>query len=114
MINFKEKYPKIFSECFSLGVPEHWESIVDELCTDLQEYADKSGRQAQCVQVKEKFGSLRFYLVSEDDEMDNMIRVATTKSREVCIKCGSTENITPSTSGWISYTCDNCKQKPMK
>jgi hypothetical protein len=53
--------------------------------------------------VKEKFGTLRFYLASDTDEMYDEIRKYERKSKEVCEVCGE-----PGKLGgkyWLKTTC---------
>jgi len=60
-------------------------------------------------QVKEKFGTLRFYFDGGDDLIDGMVWLAEHMTYQCCEKCGSTENI-GQTSGWITTLCEKCGQ----
>ena len=54
-------------------------------------------------QVKEKFGTLRFYYSGGDDVIDGMVRMAESMSSVTCEECGK-----PGTStggGWIKTVC---------
>ena len=63
------------------------------------------------VQVKEKFGSLRFYINGGDDYIYGMIDLAENMSYRTCETCGSTKNIVQTTRGWISTICKECLDK---
>ena len=109
------KYPKIFDLSFthrvSWGIPETWVPLVDSLCHEIQEYCDTHDcEQVRCVQVKEKFGALRFYVDSAVEDVYNMIRQAEEKSYDLCQECGSTENLVR-TKGWIKILCKPCSIK---
>ena len=55
-------------------------------------------------QVKEKFGTLRFYYTGGDDEISGMVRMADSMSGVTCEECGN-----PGQSrggGWIYTACD--------
>ena len=55
-------------------------------------------------QVKEKFGTLRFYYDGGDDKIDGMVRMAESMSAVICEQCGA-----PGTVGgsrWISTLCE--------
>ena len=65
--------------------------------------------QVVTTQVKEKFGTLRFYFDGGDDLIDGMVWLAEHMSYQCCEKCGSTENI-GQTSGWITTLCEKCGQ----
>ena len=110
-----EKYPKIFDRCiYNIGwhVPETWISLVDELCTEIQKACDEQGHQITCVQMKEKFGALRFYVHQASPEIYTLITKYENMSIEICQECGCKDcNISPTTSEWIIYLCDSCKIK---
>lgn len=118
------KYPKIFvdyegnpGQCNWLDLPKGWVSIVDDLCGSMQQYIDnyvmytKDGQfrpqQVTCVQMKEKFGGLRFYTNGHDDHIGGMIALAEYLCHNTCQQCGSREDLGV-TSGWISVLCRTC------
>jgi len=61
------------------------------------------------VQVKEKFGGLRFYTDWATDEMQNIINEYEDKSYTICENCGKPGS--QSKSGWIKTLCKNCKEE---
>lgn len=58
-------------------------------------------------QVKEKFGTLRFYMTTYDDEIENLICKAEVKSGKTCERCGKPGKLRDS--GWWVTLCDACK-----
>jgi hypothetical protein len=64
----------------------------------------------QVTQVKEKFGTLKFYFDGGDDMIDGMVRLAEQQSSMTCEYCGTTENV-GHTQGWISTICKTCHSK---
>lgn len=119
-----KKYPKIFEDyegnpggCNWYGVPDGWLSIIDKLCGCIQKYVNNTIRytkdgsvkpeQVTCVQMKEKFGGLRFYTNGHNDEVEGMIRMAEYMCNNTCQDCGSEQDL-GQTSGWISTLCRNC------
>lgn len=62
-------------------------------------------------QVKEKFGTLRFYYSGGDETINGMVWLAEHMSYNICEVCGSTKNI-GSTTGWIRTLCEDCATKP--
>ena len=64
-------------------------------------------------QVKEKFGSLRFYYSGGDDTIHGMVWLAEHMSYDICEICGSTKNL-GKTIGWIKIICEECASKPNK
>lgn len=119
-----QKYPRIFQDYPGNpegvnwhGVPQGWLPVMDKLCGCIQEYVDTTTRyvkgqpqrieQVTCVQMKEKFGGLRFYTNGNDDEVDGMIRMAEYMCDNTCQDCGSEQDL-GYTSGWITLLCRNC------
>jgi hypothetical protein len=118
-----EKYPNIFQDyegnpgrC-NWYAPEGWLPIIDKLCGAIQNYIDYTIRytaegpikpnQVTCVQMKEKFGGLRFYTNGHDDVIEGMITMAEYLCDNACQDCGSEQDL-GITSGWISVLCRTC------
>lgn len=60
--------------------------------------------QVHAVQVKEKFGSLRFYISGGDDVVHALISMAESMSAITCEVCGDAGKM--QTGGWIRTLCD--------
>jgi hypothetical protein len=54
-------------------------------------------------QVKEKYGTLRFYMTTETDEMSKLIRKAEKESEKTCEQCGKPGKIRGH--GWLYTAC---------
>lgn len=67
------------------------------------------GSPFRASQVKEKFGSLRFYMTASTDEMEDIIREAEHKSRVTCEGCGKRGKIVGG--GWLYCRCRECFQR---
>ena len=107
-----EKYPKLFADklCWGIECGDGWFWLIDELCDCIQKYIDDIGiDQVEVVQVKEKFGTLRFYVNSSNRLIDGMIWFAEALSYKTCEVCGSVENIRH-TKGWIRTLCGDCDE----
>lgn len=59
----------------------------------------------RAMQVKEKFGTLRFYTGPTTEEQDGAIRMAEAMSAVTCDECGAPGTLTGN--GWISCKCEN-------
>lgn len=115
-----EKYPKIFANrngnpqetlmCWGFECGDGWYDLIDTLCGWLQFNTDKNGHlpkyasQVVAVQVKEKFGGLRFYVEGASEVQYAAISFAEAMSYKICDVCGAPGK--PSTGGWISTRCD--------
>lgn len=60
------------------------------------------------VQVKEKFGTLRFYC-GATEAIDKYVRLAERLSSVTCEDCGKLGK--PNDSGWIRTQCDACRNR---
>ena len=116
-----EKYPKIFAQkelspqqtsmCWGISTGDGWYALIDDLCKKIQVYIDRHKEdQVEAIQVKEKFGGLRFYTNGGCEEISTMIYEAEAKSYLTCEDCGSKEDI-GHTSGWITTLCRTCAMK---
>jgi len=115
-----ERYPKMFvnrnldmtESCmywgFSCG--DGWFDLIDELCANIQGYIDNNSSESRVIpqvtvdQVKEKFGTLRFYTTGGDRLIDGMIWFAESMSGRICEICGAPGK--RHGSGWLRTLCD--------
>ena len=84
---------------------ELWAKTCEERLQKAIETAEKRP-QVEAVQVKEKYGTLRFYTNHYDDTINAMINFAEDMSGCTCAKCGAPGK--PSKSGWIKVQCNRC------
>jgi len=82
-----------------------WVPILDRLAEDLV----KMGWDRDLNQVKEKFGTLRFYIGNSTDEMEKRIDQAEDETAVTCEECG--DPATLKGRGWVVTNCDKCYQK---
>ena len=57
------------------------------------------------VQVKEKFGGLRFYASGADEKQQDVIHYGEQLSYRVCEKCGTMKNVMAYACGWYKTLC---------
>jgi len=79
-----------------------WIPILDRLAEDLI----KMGWDRDLHQVKEKFGTLRFYVGAETDEMNKRINQAEDETAVTCEECGKPGTLHGK--GWVVTNCDEC------
>lgn len=117
-----KKYPKIFKDVgekpnvtviyFGIETGDGWYQLIDDLCHRIQKYIDDNDKkQSIAIQIKEKFGALRFYCYNGDDVIFDMIDAAEKDSMEICESCskpGIMRN-----DGWMKVRCDPCFLKGM-
>lgn len=98
---------------FGFECGDGWFDLIYDLSTKLERcieiYIQENPKDhPRAVQVKEKFGGLRFYMTSETSEMSNLINEAENKSYETCEICGKEGK--PNEKGWVTTLCDDCKE----
>ena len=77
-----------------------------DLIYDLSKKISKVDQDCEATQVKEKFGTLRFYVQSGSDKVYSLIDKAEKKSEKTCENCGKPGKL--STIGWYSVRCKKC------
>ena len=118
-----EKFPLLYADrkasmrttcmCWGFSCGDGWfeliwdlssklEPLIEQWITENPEHKDSHPRASQ---VKEKFGSLRFYMSCGTDEMYNLISEAESKSYQTCESCGKEGKLRRG--GWISVLCDD-------
>lgn len=99
-----KKYPEMLKCPIDCG--DGWKKIIEDLCREV----NKANKDLIVVQIKEKFGTLRFYTTYETDEVFELIRKAEKLSESTCENCGK-EGKTQQIRGWYFTACENCRQK---
>lgn len=116
ILSYPELFPLGYNKEQNFGISTYgfecgdgWFMILDNLCSSIYYYCKhKKIDFPKVVQVKEKFGTLRFYTNGHDDTIDKLISFAeamTTSTCEVCGNIGKTRN-----GGWIRTLCDTHNQ----
>jgi hypothetical protein len=128
-----EKYPKMMvnrhkpmtETCMYWGFDcgDGWFTILDQLMGNIQHHIDWKNRKEEVVpqvtldQVKEKFGTLRFYYTGGDDYIAGLVSMAESMSGVTCEGCGAqaktnwpkAEN--GGIGGWVRTICEPCETK---
>lgn len=107
------RYPDIFRDrhgttqttamCWGFTCGDGWFDLIDVSCAEIERHAHEAGLDVVAVQVKEKFGSLRFHIHGGDDYIRGLIGMADSLSQSVCEECGQ-PGITPN-NGWMKGLC---------
>jgi hypothetical protein len=118
------KYPLLYKDkslspreslmCFGFECGPGWYDILDRLSAKLEKEIEKflqDNPQAEyaprAVQVKEKYGSLRFYMHGSTEAMENFITEAEEESERTCENCGKEGKANDG--GWIRVLCSKCR-----
>ncbi len=117
-----EDFPNVFRNrhasmretamCWGFECRDGWEPLIRRACEKLEPLIDAYIRSANsrdnnfpCAsQIKEKYGTLRFYMSSETDEMALICSKAELESEKTCEKCGAKGKIRGR--GWYYTACE--------
>lgn len=91
------------------AMPRGWRiSFGEQLCEELKQALIEGGLldKYRITQIKEKYGSLRWYANFDTEKTSKIIDKYTRLSSRTCIKCGAPATLM--TTGWISPYCDAC------
>ncbi len=112
-------FPLLYAWCWGFECGDGWELLLRRLSEKLEpmirKWIDCSAREAdlnscpRASQVKEKFGTLRFYITNGTDAMYAAIREAEEESSRTCEDCGAPAT-TFSHRGWLRTTCEVCRE----
>jgi hypothetical protein len=125
-----QRYPKMMVNrnktaqetcmCWGFSCGDGWYNILNQLMSNIQHHIDwkqeqkeKYNRGEGCTQVtldqvKEKFGTLRFYYSGGDDVIDGMVRMAESMTEVTCEECGNIGERRGG--GWIHTYCTPCEE----
>jgi hypothetical protein len=103
----KPLIPMVFG--FECG--DGWFDIIYNLSAKIS----KLDPDCRAMQVKEKFGGLRFYTggvnIDVSDEVWKVIDEAEEMSYMTCEKCGSLDDVKQTETGWVYTLCKNCMDR---
>ncbi len=119
----KETYPKMYDDVYcGVYIDEGWYHLIDMVSEIIHNHVKSSNNARQyyiekqyekipdeveypkVVQIKEKYGMLRFYADNTDKYMDGVIDMAEKMSCHICEVCGAKGELR--TTGWWKTLCD--------
>ena len=119
------KYPEMFANPYGgVAVGQGWWEIIEFLCGHIDSYTKWKNNtrealmknnpykhkipdeveQVAVMQIKEKFGGLRFYYDGGDDYVRGLVTMAESWAAHTCEECG--ERGEHRSGGWIRTLCD--------
>ena len=115
-----KKYPEIFRDrhgdmrttamCWGFECGDGWYNIIDAACAQIENRAYNNRLNGVefppvvATQIKEKYGTLRFYYTGGDDYVDGVVSMAETISAKTCEVCGAPGKLREG--AWLKTLCD--------
>ena len=124
-----KKYTEIFAQkdssmqetcmCWGISCGDGWFRLLDNLCDYITTMCKNNGwRIPQAIQIKEKWGCLRFYTDAFEpestDSLEGAIMFTEFLSSVTCEKCGTADKVKLREAGWIHIYCDKCEKQYKK
>ena len=95
---------------FGFECGDGWHGLIYKLCRGIQAALDADPSikaHFRAVQVKEKYGGLRFYVFGGTEAIEDLIDAAELESERTCEECGAVGR-TLSRGGWYKTLCPVC------
>ena len=121
----ENSYPRMFNGRYGgFAVGKGWWPLIEKLCNTIQRHIDWANdnnaaltisnpynnkipdkvEQVVVEQVKEKFGTLRFYYQGGDDYISGAVSLAESLTGHLCEDCGGFGKVRHG--GWVRVLCD--------
>lgn len=93
--------PNLFKDSYSyMAVDDGWYDLLLRLSQDLEALNE----DITIIDIKEKFGGLRFYVASATSKAHQLIDDAEEESYKICERCGAPGS--PRGQSWTKTVCD--------
>ena len=123
---YRDRHASMMATCMCWGFDcgDGWYKIIwdlseklEPICKKLTEKLTKEqkemGARYCASQVKEKYGTLSFYMTFYDEPVESLVRKAEKKSGKTCEQCGAQGTLW-NDFGWMSTRCDKCHKKDQR
>lgn len=93
------------------GMPKGWcNAFGEKMCDELAGVLKRCGKldEYTIIEIKEKWGELRWYDSGGTSETDKIIEKYEEMSKTICVSCG--KPATKISKGWINPWCNDCSE----
>lgn len=94
---------------FGLEINDGWYDLIYNLSKQIDEIRKRDKIDVVVVQVKEKFGSLRYYTYGGNKKIWDLVSNSEKRSSEICEDCGKKGHMRGTS--WYKTLCDDCYAK---
>lgn len=104
----KNRCPKLYRNGIAFECGEGWADLILNLSIEIERILNEKpvNNEMFAIQVKEKYGTLRFYMSLETREISDLIEDAEAHSSQTCEVCGAFAKMRGTK--WIETRCDKC------
>ena len=107
----EKSYPKMYAGKYGgFAVGKGWYPIIERLSSSIQQHIEWKNKDSEVcpqvvvMQVKEKFGGLRFYYEGGDEYVHGLVSMAESWAGIACEDCGGIGK--RRSGGWVRTLCD--------
>lgn len=104
---FHDLDPRSPMAMFHFECGDGWFGLLKDCFEEIKEISTKKNFPVKCFQIKEKFGTLRFYTNGYDCCIGDIIEKAEQRSASTCEECGE-PGVIRDQNKWYSTQCDKC------
>lgn len=105
-----EKYPDFFKTAFGFECGPGWYKIIEKLTNDINAIIQRDKLEnCYATTVKEKYGTLRYYMSTETDEISDLIEKAEDETENTCEVCGNPGQMNRN-GYWLAVRCNECQE----
>ncbi len=107
-----KKFPQLYAHerFWGFECGDGWfpliEGLSTKICGVILQYPREERKYYYVEQVKEKFGTLRFYMSTTTSDLDDLIYDAERASSLICEVCSAPGTVRSGT--WLSCLCEEC------
>ncbi len=109
-------FPRLYDKDFIFECKSGWYDLlydlsqkIDNILSALPKDEYPISKDGEIVQVKNKFGGLRYYTYLNEPQIDELIRLAEEESYKTCEGCGSKKMVEMNKPGWMTPECLKCR-----
>lgn len=108
----RQECPRLYKEYIRFECGDGWFDILRTLSVKIENLLERdegkydSPVEMFAIQVKEKYGTLRFYMSCGTDEIDELIKETEALSTQTCEVCGMPAKMRGVR--WFEVRCDKC------
>lgn len=109
-IDLRKEFPGLMDQCWEVSNSSGWDILVRSLLTQLSKRDDCE--ELKVLQIKEKFGRLRFYVNYANEVVYELIDFTENLSAHICETCGSMDGVkTRGYNRWQLTLCKKCDKE---